>query len=220
MIKYAAIIPAAGRSNRFKKNKLTLKINNDYVINHAIGSFLEDEYCEKIVIVTNSKNFEFLKNLYKLESKVLIIKIDSLSRSESVKFAINYVNKYRYILIHDACRPYLTLNLIKKITNELNNGYDAVIPIIPIADSLINVNNLSYLNREEIKRVQTPQGFDATLLIEAFNKTFNLSDFNDEFSLLLHNNNLIKYQLVLGEITNKKITWPENINIIDYDEHN
>lgn len=219
MTKYAVIIPAAGNSNRFKKNKLTLKINNDYVINHTIYPFVEDQHCEKIVIVTNTKNFQFLKDLYKLVNKILVVKIDSLSRSESVKFGLSYVAKSEYILIHDACRPYVTLGLITKINTELNNGYEAVIPTIPVADSLIDISNLTYLNRDNVRRVQTPQGFKANLLIDAFNNK-NLTNFNDEFSLVLHNNSSVKYLLVDGQITNKKITWSEDINIIDYDEHN
>lgn len=219
MIKYAVIIPAAGNSNRFKKNKLTLKINNDYIINHTVYPFIEDQSCEKIVIVTNTKNYQFLKDLYKLVNKILVVKIDSLSRSESVKFGLSYVSKNEYVLIHDACRPYVNLELITRITTELSNGFEAVIPTIPVADSLIDIKKLAYLNREDIRRVQTPQGFKTNLLINAFNNK-NLSTFNDEFSLVLHNNSSIKYLLVEGQITNKKITWSEDINIIEYDEHN
>lgn len=221
MFKYAVIIPSAGNSSRFKKNKLTIKINNDYVINHAVYPFLEDKNCEKIVIVTNTKNYNFLKDLYKLENRILVVKIDSLSRSESIKFGLKYTNKNEYVLIHDACRPYLTLDLIKRVTVELNNGYDAVIPTIPVADSLININQLSYLKRDDIKRVQTPQGFKTSLLVDSFNNNKMLDNFNDEFSLVLSNNhnNVVKYQLIMGEINNKKITWSDDINVIDYDEH-
>lgn len=220
MFKYTAIIVGAGSSSRFKKNKLTLKINNDYVINHTIYPFLEDEQCEKIVLVTNNNNYEFLKSLYRLQSKILVVAIDSLTRSESVKFGLNYAQKSQYVLVHDACRPYITNELISRVVDGLKEGYDAVCPIIQVVDSIIDISNLNYLNRENIKRVQTPQGFKTSLLINAFEQYTNLlNSFNDEFSLVLSTNKNIKFSLVLGELTNKKITLPEDVNIIDYDKH-
>ena len=219
-MKYTALIPAAGHSVRFKKNKLTFKINGEYLINHSLYHFIEDSECEKIVLVVNKEQFDFFKFLYRLNSKILVVSIDSNTRSESVKFGLSYCKNSSYVLVHDACRPYLDSELIEDIKNALNN-HDAVIPIIDIVDSVVVVeqDKLNYVDRKNIKRVQTPQGFKTNKLIEAY-KNWNSSDvFNDELSMLIHYDKSIKYKYCPGMIKNIKITFPHDVNDVDYDLH-
>lgn len=219
-MKYIALIPAAGYSTRFKKNKLTFKINGDYLINHSLYHFINDKDCEKIIIIVNKEQFDFFKFLYRLNNKILVISINSQSRSESVKFGLSYCKKSSYVLIHDACRPYLKDNLINEIKNELNN-YDAVIPVIDLVDSVVQINKdkLNYINRNDIKRVQTPQGFKISKLIDAYDNCDFNKVFNDELSMLMFYDPNIKYKYIKGMIQNIKITFPEDVNDIDYDLH-
>lgn len=221
-MKYTVLIPAAGHSTRFKKNKLTFKINGDYLLNHSLYNFIEDKDCEKIVLIVNKDQFDFFKFLYRLNKKILVVSINSNSRTESVEFGLSYCKNSKYILIHDACRPYLNYELLEKIKMELNNGVDATIPVIDIVDSIVNVENskMEYLNRNNIKRVQTPQGFKTEILLEAFKDKNNNIVFNDELSLILNKNPNIKYSYINGSIKNIKITFPEDVNDIEYDLHN
>lgn len=219
-MRYTALIPAAGHSVRFKKNKLTFKINGEYLINHSLYHFIEDGECEKIVLVVNKEQFDFFKFLYRLNSKILVISINSNSRSESVQFGLSYCKNSSYVLVHDACRPYLDSKLIEDIKNGLND-HDAVIPIIDVVDSVVVVeqDKLNYVDRNNIKRVQTPQGFRTNKLVAAYNATNQNDVFNDELSMLIHYDPNTKYKYVKGMIKNIKITFPEDVNDIDYDLH-
>lgn len=219
-MQYTAIIVAAGSSRRFKQDKLTFKINGEYLINHTISNFSDDHDCTKIVLVINENKYQFYKNLFHLNHKILVVKVNTISRSESVQKGLEYCNKSEFVLVHDGCRPYVTIDLIEKVKQGLIDGYDVVCPIIDITDSVIKVDgNIEYLNRDNIKRVQTPQGFRTTVLLDAFNKTNSSQTFNDEFSLVLNYNDKIKHLLVLGEISNTKITVPEDVNIVNYDSN-
>lgn len=217
-MQYTVLIPAAGSSYRFKKNKLTLKINGEYLIKHTLSNFLEDSECTKIVLVVNLSQFDYFKSMFKLSSKILVVATNSLSRNETVQFGLQYCLKSEYIMIHDACRPYLTFDLIDRLKFELNQGLDAVIPAIEIVDSIVDFSNeqVNYLDRSKIKRIQTPQAFRTKVLLNAFELNSN-HNFNDELSLLLQTNPSINYKLIPGEFRNLKITYPEDVNDIDYD---
>lgn len=211
---YSVIIPAAGHSTRFKRDKLLEKINNVHVIKHTLAPFIEDNDCEQIILVSNEKNYKIFKNFFHLNKKILLIK-GGINRFESVKNGFKYVKQnIEYVLIHDGARPFLTHELINDIKNELTNGYDAVIPILRISDSLIKVRNqiIKYVNRNDYIRVQTPQGFRKNVLINSYNKIKNeIIDFNDEFSFVV-NTMPIKYKFVIGNESNLKITFEKDIH--------
>ena len=199
-MEYVTIIPAAGSSIRFKKDKLKTKI----------------------ILVVKKDQFDYYKSLYRLVNKIVVFGVNTISRSETVYQGLNQLLKHEYVMIHDACRPYLTAKLVNEIKNEIDsNNYDAVIPVIPIVDSVIQQNNneIIYPPRETLKRVQTPQCFKVQILKNSFEANTNNELFNDEFSLVLKNNPLIKYKLINGELRNKKITYPDDINEIDFDNN-
>lgn len=65
------------------------------------------------------------------------------------------------VLIHDAARPFVAHEMISRVLDALE-GHAAVVPVLPVADTLKQVGN-SYvtrtLSREGVVQAQTPQGF-------------------------------------------------------------
>ena len=83
---------------------------------------------------------------------------------------------YRYVLIHDSVRPFVTPSLVNKVINKLmfNKG---VIPAIQINDSIKVINKkkvVKNLDRRNLFVSQTPQGFILNNLIEAYKKIFRM----------------------------------------------
>lgn len=215
-MKYTVIIPAAGNSVRFgNKNKLTIKINGEMLIKHTISIFNFDKECEKIILVVKENEFDFFKRLFCLDKKVIVVAKNTTTRSGSVRFGLEYCKKSEFVMIHDGCRPFLEYELIEQIKENLSS-YDVVIPILKISDSVLQINpNLEYLNRDNIFRVQTPQAFKQSILIDAINKTKNIELFNDEFSQLLSVNNSINYKLIEGSSKNIKVTYEDDLNYFE-----
>ncbi|MDE5651646.1 MAG: 2-C-methyl-D-erythritol 4-phosphate cytidylyltransferase [Ureaplasma sp.] len=215
-MRYTTIIPAAGSSVRFgKKNKLTIKINGDMLVKHTINSFNDDKECEKIILVVRENEFNFFKKLFCLKNKVIVVAKDTRTRSETVRFGLEYCKKTEYIMIHDACRPFLEYELLNEIKQELDS-YDAVIPILKISDSILqNNSNLTYLNRDEIVRVQTPQAFKTKILLDAINQINDFNSFNDEFSQVIFANPKINYKLINGSNKNIKVTYEDDLNCFE-----
>ena len=90
----------------------------------------------KIVVVCNS---EFIK-----ESKITLHKYKlsfvkgGKSRQESVYNGLKAIKKYspNKIMIHDAVRPFFSINLLQEIIKKLKTN-ESVIPTLKIFDSII-----------------------------------------------------------------------------------
>jgi len=74
------------------------------------------------------------------------------------------------VLIHDGVRPYIELDIIASIVKEASKT-GAAIPCIMPKDTIRDINSGS-LERSDLRCVQTPQGFSAALLMDAYNKAF------------------------------------------------
>ena len=107
-----------------------------------------------------------------------------------------------YALIHDAARPFLTTELVKKIINA-KDKYKAVIPLLPSSDALkqIENNQVSIVDRGKIFKTQTPQLVDKNLLLDLLDKNIKIKD---EAEAILASGNPVGY--VIGDEKNFKIT--------------
>ncbi len=85
------------------------------------------------------------------------------TRSESVRLGFESIPAtVDFVLVHDAARPLASFSLYQRVISRLLAGSTAVIPVVPIVDSLAHINEIGGLNslsREGIVAVQTPQGF-------------------------------------------------------------
>ena len=75
------------------------------------------------------------------------------------------------ILVHDAARPLVSVELIDRVLAGFADGADGVIPALPIVDTVKRVDGsgrvLETLERGDLRTVQTPQGFVADVLRRA-----------------------------------------------------
>ena len=74
-----------------------------------------------------------------------------------------------YTIIHDGARPYFTNNLLENLKSKLNE-YNGVIPVVDSIETIKVIKDnivVKTLKRDEIKRVQTPQGFNSNTIKKA-----------------------------------------------------
>jgi 2-C-methyl-D-erythritol 4-phosphate cytidylyltransferase len=75
------------------------------------------------------------------------------------------------VLVHDAARPLVPTSLIDSVTAAVRGGADAVVPVLPVADTIKSVDAADVvsatLDRSVLRAVQTPQGFRRSTLSEA-----------------------------------------------------
>ncbi len=75
------------------------------------------------------------------------------------------------VLVHDAARPFVGARVIQNVLAALDAGKKAVIPGIPVKDTIKILENGRVAGappRESLTAVQTPQGFEKSLLLRAF----------------------------------------------------
>ncbi|MFM7631160.1 MAG: 2-C-methyl-D-erythritol 2,4-cyclodiphosphate synthase [Alphaproteobacteria bacterium] len=116
-----------------------------------------------------------------------------------------------HVLIHDAARPSAPLALFARVAALLEQGHQAVCPVLPISDTLCHSDGQRWqgaMDRTGIYRVQTPQGFDRVALNDAFEKTGN-EPFTDEGSRMHAAGYAV--HLTDGAPENTKITRPEDV---------
>lgn len=120
-----------------------------------------------------------------------------------------------YVLIHDAARPLLREELLRRI---LDHAPQAVLPVIRATDALLEGDwpwASRYLDRERAYLVQTPQGFPFRGILEAHRKALEsgIADAPDDGSLYLAQGHRVR--LVRGDRLNLKVTYPEDIAVLE-----
>ncbi|MFW0170104.1 2-C-methyl-D-erythritol 4-phosphate cytidylyltransferase [Rothia sp. P5766] len=75
------------------------------------------------------------------------------------------------VLVHDAARCFTPASVYRRIAQSLVAGERAVIPVLPVVDTVKTVDARGYVTgtpaRAELRAVQTPQGFDLPTLVQA-----------------------------------------------------
>jgi len=93
------------------------------------------------------------------------------SRSESVRLALDEVpDEVAVVLVHDAARPLLSEDVIERVLAPLSEGWEGVVPAVPLADTVKRVDGdrvVETLSRDDLVAVQTPQAFLADALRRA-----------------------------------------------------
>jgi 2-C-methyl-D-erythritol 4-phosphate cytidylyltransferase len=74
------------------------------------------------------------------------------------------------VLVHDAARCLTPPSVVGAVVTALRSGADAVIPVLPVADTIKRVEVdrvVATVPREHLRAVQTPQGFRRDVLVAA-----------------------------------------------------
>jgi len=105
-------------------------------------------------------------------TKVVSCVTGGATRAHSVRAALGDVPEDALVvLVHDAARPLLDDAVIERLLVPLAEGFDGVVPAVPIADTVKRVDGsvvVETLDRDDLVGVQTPQAFLAPALRRAF----------------------------------------------------
>ncbi len=207
------ILLSAGKSKRFKSKikKQFLSYKNKPLFEHSLKTAIDSNLFKKILVVSNKK---IKKNNYK---NTEIIN-GGIERYNSTQKALDYLkNKnVKNVFIHDAARPNLSINLLKKLKYELKYN-SAVVPYLNSENSVKYKikNKINNLNRNNVLLTQTPQCFNYRELYKLY-KT-NKKKITDEASLYLNNNRKIKF--ILGDKRNFKITTIDDLKYLNTENY-
>lgn len=223
-MKTFAVVLAAGSSTRFQRNtkKQFFKVKGREVLYYSLNTFNNSELIDEIIVVSSSEDFETVTNLVNANNftKVKAIVVGGNVRQESVKNGLDFIKEDGYVLIHDSARPLVDEKIISSLMEALKDA-DGATPAIKVVDTIVKSRNgelLSFENRDELYRIQTPQAFKVNLIKEAHQK-FEGKEATDDTQLV----KLLGKKVVIipGEEKLRKITTLEDTHAIEaYIEQN
>lgn len=221
MAKFAVILPAAGRSTRFKDKhykKPFAPLAGRAVWLHSAERFLNRDDVVQLIAVISPDDRETFN--MKFSSNVAILGIEVVQggaeRPDSVGNALARVKpEADFICVHDAARPCLVDEWIDKIFQAAEQT-GAAIFAIPVTDTLKRVGRDNIIqqtvSREGLWEAQTPQVFRRELLLEAYAKRegFQATDDAQLVERLGH-----AVTVVRGSPVNLKIATKEDLRLAE-----
>lgn len=139
------------------------------------------------------------------------------SRWHSVKNALDSIGDLAdvdVIAVHDGVRPLASTALISR-TIDTARRTGSAIPVVPLNDSVRQLvgDDSRALDRSSLRAVQTPQVFEARMLIDAYQQPYDPT-FTDDASVVERAGHRVT--LVEGEPQNLKITRPMDMALAEY----
>lgn len=203
-----AIILAGGTGERFGSDipKQFISLNGKPVISYCIDTFKNHPDVNNIVVATHAPWLEKVKELC---PSAIVVKGGSTRNESSYNALMACDENTDYVLIHDAVRPFVDNKIINKCIEALDNNFRAVDTIIPIYDTIVEIDNDDIItnmpDRTMIKRGQTPQAFYYKDILDAYKNSVDPNiPFTDDIRLLFNKN--IPCKCIIGSEYNIKIT--------------
>lgn len=212
----SAVIVAAGSSQRMGSDKLMKKLGAMPVLARTVLAFENCPLVDEIIIVTRTERLQEIADLCHNNGlhKVRQVVSGGATRMESALAGVSAVRRgAEFIAIHDGARPLVSQELIER-TIYAARKYRSAAPAIPSTDTLKAVDAKGFVagtvDRDGIRRVQTPQVFEADLIKGALTKavTSGLALTDDCSAMDMMG---VKTFLVEGDPTNIKITTPDDL---------
>ena len=200
MSNLSLVLLAAGSSSRFDMGikKQWLRINYKPLWQFVADNFAQTQRFAKIIIVSQQEDIPFMKNY----AEYLFV-AGGATRQQSLTNALKHVDT-PYLLVSDVARACVNEDLLERIIEQISL-YDCVVPYLNITDTIVYENTT--IDREKVKRIQTPQLSKTDILKSALQTE---QEFTDESSAIVANGGSRGY--VLGDEEAHKITFVEDLN--------
>ncbi len=196
------VLLAAGSSSRFELDvkKQWLRIDHQPLWQFVTQKLEKAQIFSKIIITASSDDIEFMKNY----ADYTFVE-GSTTRQKSLQNALNEVNS-EYVLVSDIARSCINDEFLQTIISKKSSS-DCIVPFLNVTDTIVYRNET--INRDEVKRIQTPQLSRTSVLKNALNSD---KEYTDESSAIVANGG--SREFILGDEDAHKITYISDLNKI------
>ncbi|OBF94633.1 2-C-methyl-D-erythritol 4-phosphate cytidylyltransferase [Mycobacterium sp. 852014-52450_SCH5900713] len=202
-----AVVPAAGSGERLGAGipKAFCEVAGRTLLDRAVEGLLKSGVVDHVVVAVPAARVNEAERVLGERATVVTGGAD---RTQSVSLALAAIaGEPDFVLVHDAARALTPPELIVRVVDALRAGHDAVVPALPLHDTIkaVDANGvvLGTPERAGLRAVQTPQGFARDLLLRAYLRA-GTADFTDDASLVEHVGGQV--QVVDGDVLAFKIT--------------
>ena len=171
-----AILVAAGSGERLgaERPKAFVALGERVLLAESLERLDTSEWIDAVVVAVPADWEDAAIALAEelVASKVAAVVTGGATRAESVRAALAQVpDEALVVIVHDAARPLVDDAVIERVILPLGEGYDGVVPGLPLADTVKRVERglvVETVDRSDLVTVQTPQAFNATALRAAY----------------------------------------------------
>lgn len=186
----AVLVAAAGMGVRLGGTgpKALRHLAGEPLLVHAVRRILGAPSVAQVVIAAPSNDLAAVQDLLAPISGPAAVTVvaGGASRQASVAAALTAAAPaLDIVLVHDAARCLTPPDLIEAVAASVRAGHDAVIPVLPVIDTIKQVQDntvAATIDRAELRTVQTPQGFRRSVLLKAH--TMVADDLTDDAGLV------------------------------------
>ena len=221
MSKFFAVIPAAGSGSRMGNSlpKQYLALAGRPMIYHAVHTLCVSPEIANVFVILSPEDREWLKyDWSEFSSKLVVFNCGGETRATSILNGLkaasekSLIGNGDWVMVHDAARPCLSEELLKKLLDELSDDEIGGLLAVPLSDTLKRggTNNRVQKTepRKDLWQAQTPQMFRYKLLLDALCKPDGITMTDDASAVEALD---LCPKLVLGDVSNIKITYPKDL---------
>jgi 2-C-methyl-D-erythritol 4-phosphate cytidylyltransferase/2-C-methyl-D-erythritol 2,4-cyclodiphosphate synthase len=219
------LIVAAGRGTRASGPntivpKQYLPVGGVPMLTRTIGAFASHPSIDDIIVVIHRDDI----GLYESAAVHFAARLRTPvrggeRRQDSVRYGLEALSTKspERVLIHDAARPFVDADLIRRVVSGLD-AHDGALPCLPITDTLTRASAghvSGTLPRDGLFRAQTPQGFrfDSILAAHRAAAATAGASFTDDAGIAEWYG--LNVALVEGSEANRKLTSAQDIASAD-----
>ena len=212
----AAIIVAAGSSQRMGFDKLLAPIAGKPVLQRTMEAFVDCPHVTEIILVCPQDRFDALD--LEFSNKIIKRADGGEDRHDSVAAGLALVAEGTdYIAVHDGARPLITCGQIGRVF-EAACAHSGAASARPVTETVKRADSggrvCDAVCRDNLWLMETPQVFQASLLVDAYRavqlKGQRVTDEVSAMELIGHHTYLIS-----NPSPNPKITYPQDIALAE-----
>jgi len=173
----AVIVVAAGAGTRLGQGapKAFVGLDAHTILRHALRHVFAAPVAQVVIVAPEERVGEALTDAREEageREELVSVVAGGATRQESVTAGLHAVwPDVEMVLVHDAARGLTPPAVFSRVIEALQAGADAVIPALPVVDTLKRVDGstvVAAVDRSVLAGAQTPQGFRRTVLDAAY----------------------------------------------------
>ena len=226
-IRNVAVILAGGSGQRFGAElpKQFLPLAGKTVIEHSVEAFEQCADIDEIAVVMHADHLPRMQEIIDRNSwqKVRKLLPGGAERYLSTLAAIRAYEGCSDVnlIFHDAARPAVSQRIVNETVVALKT-HSAVAVAIPATDTVFEVSDDGRFIegiplRARLRNAQTPQAFRLSVIREAYSKALQDPHFTstDDCGVLFRYCPEVPIYIVPGEVSNMKLTYPEDTILLE-----
>ena len=211
----AVVLLAAGKGERLgaKAPKAFVELAGKSLLEHSVFRALATDNLKQLIIAVPeshlTQTLEFEKQLSNQGVDIRVV-VGGATRQQSVSESLAVLGGgIDIVLVHDSARSLASTDLFNRVAQAVFDNQIGVIPALHVADTIKRYKGdviQETIERSDLVRAQTPQGFPASVLVAAH--VGAAQEFTDDAALVQSIGGTV--MMIAGEEQAMKITTAED----------